>query len=136
MTNEEKSSIVHNMKTVEGTREPVPRVTAFVEDLVTKNLPDFFTTSTMTFLKALAIDDSFLEAQPHLWSSMQSCVEGKQRVNSLLVTNDAAERGVALIPQFTANGRTKQEDQLQAMVQVVEQHRRKYPNATKKELMK
>ena len=136
VTNEEKSSMVHNMKAVEGATDPVPRVTAFVQDLVTKNLPDFFTASTTTFLKALAIDDSFLEAQPHLWSSMQSYVEGKQRVNSLLVTNDAAERGVALIQQFTANGRTKQEDQLQAMVQVVEQHRRKYPNATKKELMK
>ena len=136
VTNEEKSSMVHNMNAVEGATEPVPRVTAFVEDLVTKNLPDFFTASTMTFLKALAIDDSFLEAQPHLWSSMQSYVERKQRVNSLLVTNDAAERGVALIQQFTANGITKQEDPLQAVVQVVGQHRRKYPNATKNELMK
>lgn len=57
-------------------------------------------------------------------------------MNSFLVTNDAAERGVALIQQFTANGITKQEDPLQAVVQVVGQHRRKYPNATKNELMK
>ena len=43
----------------------------------------------------------------------------------LLVTNDAAERGIALIQEFTANGRTKKEEQLQFMIQVAEEHRRK-----------
>jgi len=47
------------------------------------------------------------------------------------VVNDQAERGVALIEEFTGH-LTKDEEQLQFLLQVVQEHRRAYPNAQKK----
>ena len=49
------------------------------------------------------------------------------------VGNDQAEREVALIEEFSGH-LTKDEEQLQFLLQVVQEHRRAYPNAPKKTL--
>ena len=49
------------------------------------------------------------------------------------VVSDQAERGVALIEEFSGH-LTKDEDQLQFLLQVVQEHRRAYPNVLKKTL--
>lgn len=54
-------------------------------------------------------------------------------VTDLKVTNDLAERGVKMIEDFI-NTATKDETQLQALLQVVEAHRRRYPNCKKSTL--
>ena len=73
-------------------------------------------------LQNLDIDASFTGALV-IWANTEAYVQGRERVDRLLVTNDAAEHSVALI-QFTNKGRIKQ-DQLQAMIQVVEEHSRR-----------
>ena len=51
------------------------------------------------------------------------------------VVNDAAERGVALVQEFAKSGRTKSEEHLQFLLQIVEDNRSKFPTALKKSLM-
>ena len=51
--------------------------------------------------------------------------------NSLTVTNDTAERGVAIIQEY--NGLlSKTEEQTQFILQVVKEHRKLFPNALKR----
>ena len=54
-------------------------------------------------------------------------------VASLKVTNDVAERGVAMVETY-ANTVTKDDQQLQWLLQAVEEHRRRVPSFTKETL--
>ena len=49
------------------------------------------------------------------------------------VVNDHAERGVALIQEFSGL-LTRDEDQLQFLLQVVHEHRKAFPDSNKKTL--
>jgi len=51
----------------------------------------------------------------------------------LSVVNDLAKRGVALIEQYNSI-LTKDEEQKQFLLQVVEEHRRRFPDSSKKTL--
>ena len=63
--------------------------------------------------------------------------EGFQRssqiVRNLAVVNDHAERGVALIQEFNGS-LTKDEEQLQFLLQVVADHRKAFPDKRKRTL--
>ena len=72
-----------------------------------------------------------MEEDPASWDQIDTYLHGKNIVDQLQVTNDVAEHGVALIQEFTSNGRTKDEDQLAAMVQIVEEYQMLYPHANK-----
>ena len=53
---------------------------------------------------------------------------------NVLVTNDLAERGVKLMADFI--DKSEDETERQALLQVVEFHRKQYPNLTKETLRK
>ena len=93
-------------------------------DVVKKGLSEFFTSTMKSLLHSLKIDFSFLDSDPEVWVNTEAYARRKVRISTQMVTNDAAELSVALI-QFTNNGRTEQ-DQLQGMVQVVEEHKRRH----------
>src|SRR6218665_3900375 len=54
---------------------------------------------------------------------------GLWRYEQKEVTNDPAERGVALIQEAAQSGRFKNEEQLQYALQVIEQNRAEFPDA-------
>ncbi|KAG0710871.1 hypothetical protein GWK47_021909 [Chionoecetes opilio] len=118
--------MVHRISTVKGLKEPSPRLHLNPEDVVSKDLSEFSTNTTKNLLPHLDIDSSVLGTDPVTWATTEAYTRGKERVIKLLVTNNVAERGVAAIQEFTKKGKTKQEDQLQAMIQIVEEHRRNY----------
>jgi hypothetical protein len=95
-----------------------------------KQLHDFVTANTKTFFTSLGISQAFLEKDPSLWESDEAFVSAKCRVSSLKVVNDPAERGIALIQQFNPV-LTKQEEQKQYLLQVVEKHRQDFPDSRK-----
>jgi len=96
----------------------------------TVQLSDFVSKNTLKLLIALDIPQDFLNQNPDTWENNKDFVDGSKRVNNLKVVNDAAERGISLIQTF--NGIiTNQEEQKQYLLQVVEQHRQKYPNPNK-----
>jgi hypothetical protein len=79
-------------------------------------------------------DTAWLKTPPSTWDSNESYHKLKKFVTSLLVTNDCAERGVALISDYIEIV-TKDEDQRQHLLQGVELHRKSFPNAKKSTLM-
>lgn len=107
-----------------------PRRIAFNSTLPEKQLSDFVSEHTRNLFTALNVPQNFLTKCPDTWDSDNDYIAGKRKVRSLKVVNDAAERGVALIQQF--NGiLTKQEDQKQFLLQVVDKHRHDFPNSNK-----
>ena len=69
------------------------------------------------------------------WSDFDSFQEMKRFVANLLVCNDPAERGIKLISDYV-NSLTKNENDRQQLLQVVEWHRKMYPDANKSTLSK
>ena len=59
----------------------------------------------------------------------------KKFVTNLLVCNDPAERGIKLISDY-ANSLTKNEEDRQQLLQVVEWHMKMYPDTKKSTLSK
>ncbi|KAG0722687.1 hypothetical protein GWK47_005869 [Chionoecetes opilio] len=128
---EEKRNVVANLRSMEGSEEPPPKVCVEEAEFDNKTVASFVTKNTEKFLDLLDIDKGFLDVDPAMWGTNPMYQAGARRVRGLLVTNDAAERGVALVQDFTKNPRTKSEDQLQCLLQVVEDHRKMYPTAKK-----
>ncbi|KAG0693289.1 hypothetical protein GWK47_003218 [Chionoecetes opilio] len=116
---------------MEGSEEPPPKVCVEEADLDNKTVASFVTKNTEKFLDLLDFDKGFLDVDPAMWGTNPMYQAGARRVRGLLVTKDAAERGVALVQDFTKNPRTKSEDQLQCLLHVVEDHRKMYPTAKK-----
>ena len=65
---------------------------------------------------------------------LQGFRKGLSIVRRLNVTNDAPERGVALIQSFNSSI-TTDEEQKQFLLQIVEEHRRSLPNSNKSKLV-
>ena len=68
-----------------------------------------------------------------MWDEQESYAAAKRRLSNLNVVNDAAERGVALIQEYNKT-LTKDEGDLQFLLQVVADHRQQYPAANKSDL--
>lgn len=65
-----------------------------------------------------------------MWDENVDFQKGLEIVNTFRVTNDTAERGVKLMEEYN-KVLTKNEEQKQYVLQVVEDYRRKYPNSLK-----
>lgn len=85
-------------------------------------LSDFITAQSYDFFEILNIDKDFLTKDPEEWPQMKEYIVAQKRVQALQVVNDIAERAVKLASDF--NGKlTKDPDQEQFLLQVVEYHR-------------
>ena len=98
-----------------------------------KKLNEFVTSNTRHLFNALGVAQQFLQHHPSTWSSLDDYRSSQNRVMSLKVVNDAAERGISLIQSFNAVI-SNQEEQKQYLLQVVEKHRRDFPHPNKSTL--
>jgi len=73
---------------------------------------------------------TFLTIDPSEWNDDETYNQSLSVVKGLAVTNDRAERGVALIQDFCRK-LTYDEEQLQYLLQVVSDHRRQFPDCRK-----
>ena len=64
------------------------------------------------------------------WTTNSSYQAAKKAASSLAVVNDRSERSVKLIQDYNAL-LTKDESQKQALLHVVVEHRKRFPNANK-----
>ena len=101
-----------------------------VASVSSKIMADFVTTGSASFFTVLGLDTDFLSKDPTQWEDEPSYNAATRRIKSLRVVNDFAERGVALKQEFNL-ALTKDEDQKQFLLQVVEEHRRVFPDARK-----
>ena len=65
---------------------------------------------------------------PEEWDTDDEYIHLKKQVKNLRVVNDTAERGIKLIQDYNLSI-TKNEEQKQYLLQVVADHRKKFPQA-------
>lgn len=129
VSNETKKQMVTALQK-RGSENPLRRIKIPDTQIRKMVLSDFVTDNTLRLFAALEIETEFLRTKPNTWHENVQFLNGLQKVKGMKVVNDAAERGVALISEF--NGvLTNQEDQQNYLLQVVEEHRKKFPNAKK-----
>ena len=75
-----------------------------------------------------------MQHEPAFFAFVQDFQKGLSIVRGLNVTNDAAERCVALIQSFNSSI-TTDEEQKQFLLQIVEEHRRSLANSNKSKLV-
>ncbi|KAK6171639.1 hypothetical protein SNE40_018085 [Patella caerulea] len=124
-----KRQMLRNMETNPGPEDPPKRVVLPV-NLGERRLSDFCTTATHRLFEILSLDSSFLTNEPEEWQENESFQKAKDTVSAPRVTNDLAERGVALMTTFNSS-LARDEEQKQYVLQVVEHHHQKYPKAKK-----
>ncbi|KAG0698501.1 hypothetical protein GWK47_026032 [Chionoecetes opilio] len=132
----DKQAIVHNVQAIlydEGAEEPAKRINLPSSQVPAATLPSFATKNSLRLFEALDIKTDFLSANPRKWQEEESYVEACRRIEGLRVVNDTAERGVALIQSFNLR-LTKDEEQRQFLLQVVEAHRHQQPGTSKASL--
>jgi len=121
-----------NAMSQEGTEQPVrPR-----PDLHTfgqLGLESFLSTNSRAFFQRLEFSTDFLAENPSEWDRRNDYQQMVQKVKSLKCVNDFAERGVALVQSYNKL-LTKDEAELQFILQVVDEHRQKYPDTLKRTL--
>jgi len=92
-------------------------------------LHDFVTQSTRRYLTLLEQPQDFLEYGPSEWGNQDTVQRSREIVQSVKVVNDLAERGIALIQECYASI-TRNEEQKQFLLQVVEDHHSAFPAST------
>ena len=88
---------------------------------------------SMTLFRIMELQDGFFAVDPDLWEDRDDYKKAAKIVENLKVVNDHAERGVALIQEYSGI-LTHDESQLQFLLQVSEDHRKMYPDSRKQTL--
>jgi len=109
------------------------KATVDLKSLPGKNLQDFVISRSMKLFQMMDLPHDFLDVDPDVWHDRDDYKHARETLQSLSVVNDQAERGVALIQEYSGL-LTKNETQLQFLLQVVEEHRRFYPDSRKQTL--
>jgi hypothetical protein len=129
VTVEEKKAMVAALEN-EGEEDPGVRVHVNMQSIGAKTLSDFVTKNTRNVFVILDLSQDFLNEDPYTWESNTAYIAAEEIAKNLSVTNDTAERGVALMNEY--NGLlSKTEEQTQFILQVVKEHRRLFPDARK-----
>ena len=117
---------------LEGSEDPAKRIeTDMVSSSIEeKTAANFVTQSSLRFFEILNLPTEVLAVDPQKWEGRVDYQKGLQFVRTMKVVNDCAEGGLDLMRTY--NGiLTKNEDQKQFLLQLVEEHRGKFPNASK-----
>lgn len=94
------------------------------------NLNELITPNTLQFFERFDISNSFLLEDPSTWDKNENYIYGKNKLSNLQVINDNAERGVKLMEDYN-QVLTRNEDDMQYILQVVSDYRKKYPESSK-----
>jgi hypothetical protein len=130
LTTDEKRDMLRQMRTDTGSSNTgsvdrnrwVPKE----GEIASMSLTDLASPASLRFLKSLRIKEAFLELPPEQWEDNDGFREDRMKLERLKVVNAGAERGVAMITTFN-DTLTRDEETKQALLQVVEHHRRLHP---------
>ena len=100
-------------------RDPPKHIVA-LKSFREKKFDDFVTKKSIV-VERMELLDGFLQVDPEMWDD-RDFQQAMATVRAMSVVNDQAERGVALIQEFSGL-LTRNEPQLQFLMQVVEEHR-------------
>ena len=125
VTEEQKCNLVLNMKKEKSSQSHTLHI-------LPQKLDDLCISSS--FFETAKIEDTFLSVPVKDWPKTPSYTKAALFAKNLICVNDVAEQGVALIQDF--NSATKNEEQKQFLLQVVEMHRKKFTNCNRCNLLK
>lgn len=128
----EKIAIVQAMKTQPALKVSSRRLQGKNLNLQ-RPLSTWATVRSSNLIKGLLGDQTFLDENVTTWPSNPLYQLAQKRVATLRVSNDVAERGIALVKRFLGR-RTKSEEQTQFLLQAVPLHTRAVPRKTKEQL--
>jgi hypothetical protein len=104
------------------------------DQLEDKGLWELVDSSFTCALLSIHVDVDFLfNTDPEMWTDNPTFQKLKTYINSLKVVNDAAERSISLMSGFNESI-TKNEVQMQRLIQVVEDHRKRVYDSCKRTL--
>ncbi|XP_043269951.1 uncharacterized protein [Venturia canescens] len=131
-----KLKMVENLKNNKSSVSQARKyeVTSNSNELLEKDISDFVSTESLTLFEEFDLPHDFIDENVDSWSNNNSFPECKEFFNKLAVVNDVAERGVALIEDYN-KCLTKNEEQLQYLLLVVSEYRKKFPNCNKRNLI-
>ena len=124
--NTTKRKIVRALKNKMSAKTVKKRKTVSRDNVQSIKIEDYVTNNTRRFFQCLNISQRILEKDPNDLESDDEYIKSKELLIKLSVVNDLAERGVGLMVQYNSI-LTKDKDQKQFMLQVVEDHRRRFP---------
>ena len=96
-------------------------------------LSDSVGTGSLYMFDIMGFKKDWLRKPIHLWKDDSDYMEMKNYVKNLLVCNDPAERGVKLVSEFIGC-LTKDSAHREDLIQVVEAHRKQFPDVSKSSL--
>ena len=106
---------------------PVPLRELDLKDGLDLKLSEFVGTESLFMFDQLGFSKEWLGKPVDTWKNYESFCKMETWVRNLKVTNDTAERGVKLVSDY-CDSLTKDSDDLQNLLQVVEEHRREFPD--------
>ena len=132
LDNETKDKMVLVLKEKE-TGDPLKRATIDLELFHQMTLLDFTSKNSMILFRNMHLPDDFLELLPDQWKHQSSFNDTKSFISLMAITNDDAERGIALIESFSGQFQ-KDEEQLQFALHFVADHFKKFSKFFKTDL--
>lgn len=131
---EEKRKMVKALRIIAIEKKKInTNVQEMKTEYKSKQLSDFVNANTMNFFKRFDISTDFLNEDPETWHEREDYNDGLEICSNLQVVNDCAERGVQLFTKYNKFG-TKNEDDIQYTLQVINDYNFKQPSYTKKSL--
>ena len=137
ISNDEKGKIALKLSKVKppkkyssGYPTPVPLAKLPLDAALALQLSDFLDNESLFMFGAFDFKRDRLNKPVHTWKNYESFQEMKNWVITLKVTNDLAERGVKLVSEF-CDISTKDSDDLENLLQVVEQYHEKNSDVNK-----
>lgn len=126
----EKMKMVYNIKNIKGAKTVSKRIVILPKDINTKEISDFITQNSLKIFNTLKLNTSFLENHPSKWPKLKEYIINKNIISNLKIVNDVAERGVAMAQSYNKTMTTNEEQQ-QNILQIVEKHRKDFPDCKK-----
>ena len=142
ISNNEKAEIALKLSKVKRPKKystgypmPVPLTELSFDAALALKPSNFVDNESLFMFDAFDFKKDWLNKPVHTWKNNESFQEMENWVLTLKVTNDVAERGVKIVSEF-CDILTKDSEDLGNLLQVVEQHRREYPDVKKTTLNK
>lgn len=134
VSREQKLKMVDSLKTKDSSNFSGKRITIKnKKDYVSfskKEISNFVSKESLFIFKQFELSWDFIDIDPESWDSNENYKKCFETFKQLQVVNDTAERGVALIEKYN-NSLTHDEEQRQYILQIVQEHRKKYPTCNK-----
>ena len=133
-----RTQMVANLQ-ISGSDEFAKRLDNLPEPVSATGLASCVTQRTASIFDVLSLNgktkaQQFLAKNPTEWNDDPSYQELKTAASKMKVVNDSAERAIALMQQYNSS-LTKNEDQKQYVLRLVERHRKQYPTCAKSTIL-